>query len=299
MSIAILFNPVSGSGRAMRVAQSLARGLAGRGIAAALVPTERGRPRDWLRGRLEGIDAVVVAGGDGAVRAVAPEAARADVPLWHAPCGTENLFARSFGMGREAGALASALLAGRTRRIDLGDCAGARFAIMASVGFDAEVVHAVSARRRGAFSRLRYAAPILGLVGRWEAPDLSWSIEGETERLGRGMAVVANLPLYGGFLHPARRAVADDGLLDAVFIPARRAADLVPAAIALWAGRGLDLPGFRYRTARAVELRADRPVRSQLDGDPSGLAPSEALAIAVRPGALRLLVPPVPDAQGN
>ena len=299
MSIAVLFNPISGTGRALRVAQAIAEGLARRGIATRLLPTERGRPKDWLREKLDDVEAVVVAGGDGAVRSVVHESARADLPLWHAPCGTENLFARTFGMTRNPEHVAAAHLACRTRRVDVGECSGARFAIMASVGFDAEVVRLVSARRRGAISRLTYARPIIELVGSWRAPVLSWTIDGESEWLGPGMAVVANLAPYGGFLHPARHAAPDDGLLDAVFIPAERALDLVPAALALWARRGEALPGFRYRTGRSIEIHADRPVSSQLDGDPSGLAPLEHLSLRLRPGVLRVLVregPPVGSA---
>ncbi|MFM7134381.1 MAG: diacylglycerol/lipid kinase family protein, partial [Planctomycetota bacterium] len=100
MAVVVLFNPISGAGRALATAQRLAHALEAEGREVGLVPTERRPGELWLRPRLSGAEALVVVGGDGAVRLSASEAARAGVPLWHAPTGTENLFARAFGMSR-------------------------------------------------------------------------------------------------------------------------------------------------------------------------------------------------------
>jgi diacylglycerol kinase family enzyme len=159
VSVALLYNPISGSGRAHATAARMREGLERAGHRVAMIPTERGAPSEWLRPALERgargsielgsieagsieagpIEAVVVAGGDGAVRLAAGECARAAIPLWHAPCGTENLFARSFGMRSDPAAVASALVARRTRAIDLGHADGQPFVLMASFGFDADV----------------------------------------------------------------------------------------------------------------------------------------------------------------
>ena len=290
VSVALLYNPISGSGRAHATAARMREGLERAGHRVAMIPTERGAPSEWLRPALERgargsiargsielgsieagpIEAVVVAGGDGAVRLAAGECARAAIPLWHAPCGTENLFARSFGMRSDPAAVASALAARRTRAIDLGHADGQPFVLMASFGFDADVVHALARTRTGAITHLSYAAPILRTIGSWRARDLGWSIDGEYEPLGEGMVVVGNLPDYGVRLNPAAEAVPDDGLLDAVFLPAS-----TPLAIATWVpwlrtGMHLRHPALRQRRGRRIEIHADRPVRMQIDGDAAG-----------------------------
>jgi len=276
MAIAVVFNPVSGSGRAEQVASGLRDALERDGWIVELVPTERRSAAEWLAPALAGKDAVVVAGGDGAVRLVAPEAARAGVPLWHAPCGTENLFARSFGMTARANALSAALAGGRTRCIDLarverGDGVGGGgsddFVIMASVGFDAAVVHALTAKRRGAISHLSYAAPILASLESWRPSRLSWTIDGEREELGEGMVVVGNMPDYGARLNPVAGAECDDGELDAVFIPARGALDLLPWVPLLWTGLHRRHPLLRERRGRRIELHISPVAELQLDGD--------------------------------
>jgi diacylglycerol kinase (ATP) len=312
VSVALLYNPISGSGRAHATAARMREGLERAGHRVAMIPTERGAPSEWLRPALERgargsielgsieagsieagpIEAVVVAGGDGAVRLAAGECARAAIPLWHAPCGTENLFARSFGMRSDPAAVASALVARRTRAIDLGHADGQPFVLMASFGFDADVVHALARTRTGAITHLSYAAPILRTIGSWRARDLGWSIDGEHEPLGEGMIVVGNLPDYGVRLNPAAEAVPDDGLLDAVFLPAS-----TPLAIATWVpwlrtGMHLRHPAIRQRRGRRIEIHADRPVLMQIDGDAAGPGDgSRRIELGISGARLPVLLP--------
>jgi diacylglycerol kinase (ATP) len=289
MRVTIVYNPVSGSGRSRASADSIRRSLSERGWACESVATERADPAAWLAPVLEGSDALVVAGGDGAIRLAAPAASRAGIPIWHAPCGTENLFARAFGMTADPAAIASAIESRATRAIDLADADGVPFAIMASVGFDAEVVHALAATRRGAISHWSYAAPILEAMRSWRPSELSWEIEGERELLGRGLVVVGNLPHYGGRLNPAAGAIADDGLLDAVFIPADSAWDLVPWLPLLWTGLHRRHPGLRERRGASVVLCASRPVVVQTDGDAAPEGAVSTVSLTIRPAALRVL----------
>lgn len=291
MRIVIVFNPVSGSGRSAAVAERLARELAQRGLACARVPTERRDPSDWLDPALVGADLLLVAGGDGTIRMTAASAARAGVAVWHAPCGTENLFARAFGMSHNADAIARAIGAWRTRRIDLGDAGGVSFAIMASAGFDAAVVRRLSQARVGAISHWSYAMPILRAMGSWRAPEVEWVIDGERESLGRGLVVVGNMREYGARLNPAAEAKPDDGLLDAVFLPSERAVDLLPWLPLLWTGLHLRHPALRVRRAALVAIECSEPTEVQFDGDPGPDGAVERLTLSVRRGALSVLLP--------
>jgi diacylglycerol kinase (ATP) len=285
----LIYNPISGSGRSERVARGIARDLEGRGWTCPLVPTERSSPEAWLAPVLASADAVVVAGGDGAIRIVSEHAARGGVPLWHAPCGTENLFARAFGMNADPAAIARAIEARRLRSIDLAEADGVPFAIMASVGFDADVVHALAATRRGGISHWSYAAPILRTIESWRPREFVWEVDGERESLGRGMVVVGNLRHYGGRLNPVAGAVEDDGLLDAVFIPADSAADLLPWVPLLWTGLHRRHPLLRERRGASIRLEPSEPALVQIDGDAAPLGAVSGVSLAVRPRALAVL----------
>ena len=226
------------------------------------------------------------------MRLVAPTAARSGVPVWHAPCGTENLFARTFSMSRDPRVIVRAIEGREVQRVDLADAAGTPFAIMASIGFDAEVVHALSARRSGVISHWSYAQPILGAMRTWQPAELGWEIEGERETLGRGMVVVGNFRHYGGRLNPAAEAAFDDGLLDAVFIPAKSAFELLPWVPLLWTGLHLRHPLLRVRRGASINIEASKPVLVQLDGDAGPMGAVQRLQLGVDPGALAVLRAP-------
>jgi len=308
MTVVVVYNPVSGRGRAEAAARALADELARAEIATRIVASRREEPAEWLRPELPDASAVVVAGGDGAVRLVSREAARASLPLWQLPLGTENLFARAFGMSGEAVAIVAALRAGRAREIDVGLAAFAgaggaaaaeqHFAIMASVGFDAEVVHALGRTRAGRIRHASYIAPLLESLGSWKPAELAWEIDGEVESLGRGIVIVGNLPEYGVRLNPTSSAVPDDRALDAVFIPASS-----PLAALAWmpllrAGLHARHPEVRFRRGARIGLFASGPVRLQLDGDPAGDgAGHRELAFRIAPERLRVLLPADPPAR--
>ena len=97
--IAMLINPRSGRGKGRETAEAIRRALddGSRKITSfdidALDGTRQPR-RATLR-------ALIVVGGDGTVHATLPFLARTGLPVYHAPLGTENLFARQFGMSRD------------------------------------------------------------------------------------------------------------------------------------------------------------------------------------------------------
>lgn len=239
--ILIVANPISGGGRARRLGDQLALELrdvassveridtradaAVGGHGADRAPVANGI-ETWLDPALARADLVVVAGGDGAIRQVAPRIADRKIALWHARAGTENLFARALGMAAGAPALRAAIAARRCASIDMGlatprdglmagtDCA---FLLMASCGFDAEVVHRLSEARRGAISHLSYLRPIFGACLTFRAPHLS--IDDGPAVMGG--VVIANGPRYAFAIDPLPGAKFDDGALQAIALPGR------------------------------------------------------------------------------
>jgi diacylglycerol kinase family enzyme len=92
----------------------------------------------------EGVDVVVVLGGDGTVNEAANGLLDTGTALATLPGGSTNVFARTLGMAPKAAAAAPQLTAalGRrsTRRIGTGSANGRAFLFHAGVGFDAAVV---------------------------------------------------------------------------------------------------------------------------------------------------------------
>jgi diacylglycerol kinase (ATP) len=248
---------------------------------------------------------LVAAGGDGTVAALVNE--RPSVPITVLPTGTENLFARHFGLNRRPERLAATISEGRLARIDLGLNGSRRFALMAGIGFDADVVtrhHLARVGRAGVprpTHRVSYVEPVLRSSLKYRFPTLTVQIAdpGHEEVLTGTTVFLFNLPRYALGLPFAPTARGDDGLLDLVVF---RNAGPFQALYYLWLvvrSLHLDTPGVFHRRIRRVVVSAAETVPVQLDGDPGGsLAAGDGgdgpWTIEVLPGAIDVMVPCAP-----
>ncbi len=110
------------------------------------------------------VDAIVAAGGDGTVSAVATGLVGSAVPLAVLPLGTLNHFARDIGMA--SGDLAAAAIAirdGMTEAIDVGELNGRVFINNSSIGLYPEAVMRRDVERKQA-GRRKWTAMLLAVL---------------------------------------------------------------------------------------------------------------------------------------
>ncbi len=292
MRVLLLANLRSGRGRAAALTTALERELAGRGHAIVVrdVCAGSGPPLPAHAGFAD-VDVVVSVGGDGTIHHALPDLIASKRPVYHAPGGNENLFAREFGMAPDPVVLARAIEGGRIEAVDAGVAGDRPFALMVSVGPDAGVIHRLSASRRRATGHAMYLGPVAGELLRPHLPRLSVVVDGRTVVEGRrGVVVVANSGRYALRLDPARGADVRDGLLDVVFLPASTSAGTLVRGVAR--ALGLGSPGTR---GALVTIESVEPAPWQTDGEVGGwLSPGEPLRLSPLPGALRVLCPPAP-----
>lgn len=289
VNVLVVFNPKSGRGRAGALVGALvdAIGAAGHEVRGfdLLGTDERPDP--------SGEDVVVVVGGDGTVHRLLPSIAGTGAALYHVPTGTENLFARQFGMRGEASCVVGALNAGRRERMDLGEANGRLFAIMCSAGPDASVVRRMTERRRGAIRHSSYVIPIMREVVRPSLERLTIRVDGAGVVEGRrGMVVIGNAPVYALGLDPVFMADPADGLLDVVFLEGATRAGLAGHALAAARGRLGGRSGVVVGRGAEIVVEAAGEVAYQLDGESGGVVTGAgACRVVVRPGALWVLRP--------
>ncbi len=289
MRVAILANPASGRGRALKLARSLREAVVFAGHEVEECSARDPAAAETIR-RAE---VVVIVGGDGTVHYQLAALANSNAALWHAPTGTENLFAREFGMTTSEDDLLAALEQDDKTPIDLATLNGRHFAIMAGVGPDASIVARVAAARTGPISKLSYAWPSTIEALRPSLPTMSVAIDGErVVNEQPGFIVVANSRHYGGRLNPARDAVIDDGLLDIVFFPCRSRVRALSWTLGCRLGRQGKSRYLVSRRAKRIRLDIDPAHRAmlQMDGEFAGNA-SGGLNIEVQPAAIRVLRP--------
>ena len=194
--------------------------------------------------------------------------------LGFVPGGGTSVLPRALGLPRDPVEAARVLARGRTRRISLGRANGRRFGFAAGVGLDAELVRRMDARGRRedgkrpgdlvfAWTALRALAerrarfdPVLEVVGHGRA----------------AFALVANADPYtylGRVPLRLPRGARLEGGLDLLAPRALRAASLPGAVRYLVAGR-TRLPLLHLHDVDRLELRCDRPLPLQVDGEDVG-----------------------------
>jgi diacylglycerol kinase (ATP) len=294
MDVTLLVNPAARSRAHQGSATRAAERLRARGVRTTII--SGGNPAessDLLSSAIGlGTDAVVVAGGDGAVHLAIQELAGTGIPLGIIPTGTGNDIARALGvrdLDVEAGA--DVIAAGITKRIDLarvtrGDDSTVYYGSVLASGFDSRVNDRANTMRwpRG---RSRYNLAILieylTLAGIPYDVDLEL-VDGSRERIVGEfvMATVGNTIHYGGGIPICPDAHPADGLLDLVLVRPTGRLRLLRLLPRVYRGTHTSVAEVATFRVRSVRLSAP-DVTAYADGDPIGALP---LSIEVAPGAL-------------
>ncbi len=282
--IALLTNPTSGKGRGAKVRDTVRDRLAASG---AKVKDLQGRDGDealdLARAAVaDGVEALVVVGGDGMVHLAVNAVAGSPTTLGIIPAGTGNDVARYLDLPRkDALVAADTVLAGRTRTLDLA-CSGPKFYItVLSAGFDA-IVNERANKMTWPKGQMRYNLATVAELRTFEPLKYTLDLDGATRRLEAMLVAVGNGPSYGGGLRITEGASLDDGLLDVVIIKPMSRLELVKTYPKLFKGTHTTHPQYERHRVRRVTI-ASPGVTAYADGERFGALP---LTVECVPGAL-------------
>jgi len=239
----------------------------------------------------EGIERLLVAGGDGTVHHVAQGLAGSACTLGLIPLGSGNDLAGTLGLPRRLDEAVRRAATGPVRRIDLLR-AGGRVAVgYVGLGFDAEVARRAAAppgTRPGLVrGPLIYPWAVLSTLAGFEPPRLRVTWEGGAFDGAAMFAVCANLPRFGGGMRIAPAARIDDGLLDLVVVRAVPRRTLLAVFPKVYRGRHVGHPAVTIARTPWAEVAADRPLDLYGGGEPMHrLAPGAPVRVEVVPGGL-------------
>jgi len=250
-------------------------------------------PEDPGRGQAEqavrdGAELVFACGGDGTVMACVTALAGTGVAMAVLPTGTGNLLAANLGLAGDPATGVQVALEGGRRRIDVGAVGDRCFAVMAGMGFDAQMLAGTSEKAK---KHLGWLAYVGGAVKHLRDRPMRTRIglDGGEPMLRRPRTViVGNVGRLQGGVRLLSEAEPDDGKLDVAI--------LSPNSLTHWAALGWAVVRRRKRVplmeryaAERVEIVSDRAQPRQLDGDL--IEPGRSLKVRVRPRALLLCVP--------
>jgi diacylglycerol kinase (ATP) len=289
--IALLTNPTSGRGRGARHRDAALARLRESGfIVRNLQGRDADEAADLARGCVaDGVEALVVCGGDGLVHLGVQAVAGTGVPLGLIPSGTGNDVARYLDLPRaDPVAAADRIIASRRRTIDLARSGDRYFVTVLAAGFDAIVNERANAMTwpRG---QMRYNLATLAELRTFKPLPYVLQLDSgdgaETVQLEAMLVAVGNGPSFGGGLRITEGALLDDGLLDVVVITRMSKTKLVRSYPRLFTGRIDGVAEYVHRRVRSVTIAAPGIV-SYADGERFGPLP---LTVECAPGALEVI----------
>ena len=295
-SIAVIINPISGTGGRIDVARARAAQASailqshGADPADVFITERSGHAREIaLNAISRGISTVVAWGGDGTMNEVGTALAFSGVALALVPSGSGNGLARELGVPFDPSAALGAALTGSERTIDAGEIGGRLFFNVAGVGLDARVAHrfAVHGLEKRGFAR--YMSLTMRELTAYQPDLLTVTTTASSVCKPVLLVAIANGRQYGNGAVVAPHARLDDGRLDVITIDAR---PLVRASLELpfvFMGMIDRVGGVTMETTESVTISSPHPIVYHLDGEP--IAGTLGISATVRPAALKIKVP--------
>jgi hypothetical protein len=120
------------------------------------VPKSRFAPKSAKKLLNDGVDVVLVWGGDGMVQQAIDAFAGKDVCLGILPAGTANLFARNLDIPVDLEGAVKVAIQGERRQLDIGKINGEHFGVMAGAGLDALMIDDADGTLKDTFGRMTY-----------------------------------------------------------------------------------------------------------------------------------------------
>jgi diacylglycerol kinase (ATP) len=287
--IAVLTNPASGKGKGSSVAATVVPRLADAGFEVrSLVGRDADEASDLARGAVEdGIETLVVVGGDGMVHLAAQVLAGSATRLGLIPAGTGNDVARALDVPRKDPLAATdVIIGGRERSIDLARIGHRYFVTVLAAGFDA-IVNERANEMTWPRGQMRYNLATLAELRTFEPIPYVLEVDGEQHRFEAMMVAVGNTESFGGGMRITHGAVMDDGVLDVVAIMPMKKLELIRTFPKLFSGAHVQHPKYRHYSGRTITVAAPGIV-AYADGERIAALP---LTVETAPAALRVLVP--------
>ena len=234
----------------------------------------------------QGYAAVIAAGGDGTIGAIATELLNSGTALGVLPHGSIMNIPRMLGIPRDLAGAAAVLAHGVIRRIDVGETRDGPFFEVGSVGMNAAMFR--EAQRFESGDRKSIPRTIWAAI-RYRPARMEIALEERVVRTRALVVTVANGPYTGAGMTVAPDARVDDGRFDVTIFEHFSKLELIRHLGSIAFGRRRYVPHVStYRSAFA-RISSVSPLPARADSRDLGTTPVE---FRVLRAALPVIVPP-------
>ena len=284
----IIVNPVAGAGRTGKKWPEIMHLLKHFGLPFEHELTEApGHAIELAKAAAkDGYEQVVSVGGDGTVNEVVnglyDSGNLGNIMLGIISTGTGQDYVRTLGIPRLYPEICSRLASPRKLLVDIGvieywnrgEMTKRLFVNFAGMGFDAEIVRRTTQNYKTLGSNASYLAGLVSTLLFYENKEISLAIDGEVVAR-KVCAVIMNNGKYGGGgMLAAPDADLTDGFLDVLVIGDLAKPDLLWSLPRIYKGTHLTHPKVTMKRAREVEIRSDKRLLLQADGELLGEVPA-------------------------
>jgi diacylglycerol kinase (ATP) len=306
MKLRLIVNPTAGSGRAARRVPALKRVLDQHGIQAEIAETRA--PGDATRlvheARADGVECLLVMGGDGTLNEVSQGYLGADgepLPgpdLALLPSGTGGDFRKSFDLGTEVEQAVERLKHAAPRPLDLGileltahsgETIRRAFLNITSFGLGGLTDRLVNSGPKWIGGRAAFFVGTLRAMVSYKNAPVRVRVDGKVCLEAPILNVaIANGRYFGGGMKIAPDADPSDGLFDVIALHDLSRAQGVALAHRIYQGSHVGQPGVRVARGAFVEAESLVPraeVLIDMDGETPGRLP---LSARIAQGVLRI-----------
>jgi YegS/Rv2252/BmrU family lipid kinase len=285
---ALLVNPASGGGRALKALPEVIAALDELGAPHRTVTTRsmEHAAEEAARAAQAG-ETVAAVGGDGLLRPVAGALKGTDGAVALIPSGRGNDLARVLGIPRDAADAARVAVHGEERLLDVASVDGTPYLGIASFGFDSDA-NRIANQTRLIKGDAVYLYAALRALAAWRPARYEVTVDGTPHVYEGYSVVVGNSRSYGGGMLILPHAELDDGKLDVLVAKKSSKPTFLRELPKVFKGAHLDSPHAEVLKGEVIEVSSDRPFVIYADGDPIGATPA---TMRVEPRCLRVIGP--------
>jgi YegS/Rv2252/BmrU family lipid kinase len=283
----VIYNPVAGPKIFSKIDRIRAL-LSERGIPFEIVETT-GPGEAVLLAResaYAGAETVIVVGGDGTINETANGLAGSRTRLAVIPHGTGNAFAQEVGLPKSVEGCLNLLDEGKTIEILLARAEERYFVLLASAGFDAEVLERMGHRQKNVLGIGAYV--LAGMRHLLRSQPTLWMEFPDRERMEAQAVIVCRGKKYGGGVTMAPDGNLEGNALQVVALRKTGRWAILGFALNALRGKHSVSPSILLRETRSVLVRCRIPSAAQVDGDYLGPLPVRFEMTDVK---LRIVVP--------
>ena len=286
--VLISLNPKSGSSNRKKLVDALSDELNSRGFECEILTN-----LEKLKQRCEQLQAqdqlrtVVSAGGDGTASLLVNEL-DASVAYTVFPLGTANLLAQHVKASLDVSKTAEVISGGNVTQMDVGEANGKIFLVVASCGFDADVVDRIHGSRTGHINYWSYGMPLMNSILKYKFPKMRVTADGDALEPSC-WTFVLNVPRYALGLKFVQDASAADGQLDVCTFNGGGFFKGLYYFFNVLFGNHKSISATEFARFKSLTIESDENIPYELDGDPGGYLP---LSIRVIPDRMTVMVPP-------